>query len=116
MVPGKFNMVCPQGSSFNQELVYSIDDVPVDVTGYYAAMMVREKYTSKTPVVSIDSVLGGIDLGTSDGVISINIDHAITETLHSKEYVYDLEVTDPYGKKTRLIEGKFIVTPEVTRG
>jgi hypothetical protein len=46
MIPGKYNMICPQGSTFNQVLTYSIDDVLVNLTGYSARMQVKEKYSS----------------------------------------------------------------------
>ena len=43
MVPGKYNIVCPQGSTLVQELTYSVNNVAVDLAGYSAAMQVREK-------------------------------------------------------------------------
>lgn len=114
MIPGKYNIVCPQGSTYSQQFTYSIDDVPVDLTTYTARMQVREKYTSKTSVIDLTTENGGITLGGENGTIDIYISSAVTELTISKDYVYDLELISG-STVTRLIEGKFIVTPEVTR-
>lgn len=114
MIPGKYNMVCPQGSTFNKVLTYSIDGIPVHLDGYTARMQVREKYTSTSAQVSLTTENGGILLEGLLGEIMIKIDADATAALPAKEYVYDLELINNL-VVTRLIEGKFIVTPEVTR-
>lgn len=114
MIPGKFNMTCPQGSTFMQQLTYSVNEIPVNLTSYTAKMQVREKYTSKTSFVDLTTENGGIALGGELGTIDIVIASGVTELIPAKEYVYDLELTSG-SVVTRLIEGKFIVTPEVTR-
>jgi hypothetical protein len=114
MIPGKYNMVCPQGSTFNKQLTYSINDVPVNLTGYTARMQVREKHTSTTAQLALNTENGGVILGGSLGTITININASSTSALVAKDYVYDLEIVSA-GTVTRIIEGKFIVTPEVTR-
>ena len=114
MIPGKYNIVCPQGSTYVQQFTYSIDNDPVDLTGYGARMQVREKYVSKTAIVSLDTD-SGIVLGGASGTIDVEISSGVTELIVAKDYVYDLELISPSNIVTRLIEGKFIVTPEVTR-
>ena len=114
MNPGKYNMICPQGTTFSKQLTYTIDSVPVDLTTYTARMQVREKYTSKTSVVDITTENGGITLGGDAGTIDLYISDVVTELLPAKDYVYDLELVSS-SNVYRLIEGKFIVTPEVTR-
>lgn len=115
MVPGKYNIICPQGSTLDQQLTYSIDDVDVDLTGYTARMQVREKHTSTSTTLSLTNSNGGIVLGGAAGTIKIVVTAAQSSELTAKEYVYDLELVSSSGNVTRLIEGKFIVTPEVTR-
>ena len=63
MIPGKYNMVCPQGSTFNKQLTYSINDVAVNLTGYTSRMQVREKHTSTTSQLALNTENGGIVLG-----------------------------------------------------
>lgn len=114
MTPGKYNFVCPQGTTFSNQLVWSIDDTPVDLTTYTARMQVREKYTSTQKILDLTTENGGITLGGSSGTIDINIDSSTTASIVAKNYVYDLELVSS-STVTRILEGKFIVTPEVTR-
>jgi len=106
-------MICPQGATFSKRLTWSINDVPVDLTGYTARMQAKGKHgVSCEAVVDITTENGGITLD-SLGHINLLVSATETATLHAKDYVYDLELitgTIVY----RVIEGKFIVTPEVT--
>ena len=114
MNPGKYNMVCPQGSTFTKQLTYTIDDVPVNLTGYTARMQVREKHTSASVITSITTENGGISINSVNGKINLYLSSTATAAIVAKEYVYDLELVSS-NNVYRLIEGKFIVTPEVTR-
>ena len=115
MIPGKYNIVCPQGSTLSQELTYSINDVNVNLTGYSARMQVREKYTSTSTVLNLTNSNGGIVLGGASGTITINVTATQTSNITAKEYIYDLELVSSSNIVSRIIEGKFIVTPEVTK-
>ena len=113
MVPGRLNLICPQGSTFARTLTYKINDVPVNLTGYSARMQVRPFHYSYDTIVSLTSG-SGITLGGSAGTIDILIQPSTTVEFPSGDYVYDLELfvsSNVY----RLVEGKFSVTPEVTK-
>lgn len=114
MTPGKYNIICPQGSTYSQQLTYSINEQAVNLTGYTAKMQVREKHASKTTDLSLTTENGGISLGGSAGTIDLNVSASQTAQLIAKEYVYDIELVSNENVY-RIIEGKFIVTPEVTR-
>lgn len=114
MTPGRYNMVCPQGATFNQILSYSSGGFPVDLTDRTARMQVRVKHSSTSSILSLTTENSGITLGGVAGTINIVIDADTTSELTPKEYVYDLEIVHN-DDVTRLIEGKFIVTPEVTK-
>lgn len=114
MTPGKYNIICPQGTTFAKQLTYTINDEPVDLTTYTARMQVREKHTSATAKLTLTTQNGGISLGGEEGTIDLYIADETTSNINAKEYVYDLELVSG-GEVYRLIEGKFIVTPEVTR-
>lgn len=114
MTPGKYNLICPQGATFSKQLTWKIDDVAVDLTTYSARMQVREKHSSTSTIVSLTSDAGDITLGGTEGTILIEIDADTTAGFIAKDYVYDLELISS-STVTRLVEGKFIVTPEVTR-
>lgn len=115
MMPGKYNIVCPQGATLYQKIVYKVDDVVVDLTGYDARMHVREKYSSTDAIVYLSTLGYNPSIMLDDeGRIEIVISAEITAEFYPKEYVYDLEIIDGSTVK-RLIGGKFIVTPEVTK-
>jgi len=114
MTPGKYNFICPQGSTFSKQLTWDIDQTPVDLTTYTARMQVREKYTSTQKILDLTTENGGITLGGSNGTIDISIDADTSSAIVAKTYVYDLELIIS-STVTRLLEGTFIVTPEVTR-
>jgi hypothetical protein len=114
MIPGKYNIVCPQGSTYDQQFTYSINDVPVDLTATTARMQVREKHTSTTKTLDLTTENGRIVLGGLLGTITINVPASMTAALVAKDYVYDLELVTP-STVTRLFEGKFLVTAEVTK-
>jgi hypothetical protein len=114
MTPGKYNFICPQGATFSKQLTWDIDGEPVDLTGFTAKMQVREKYTSTTKILDLTTQNGGILLGGDEGTIQIEVSATTTSTIIPKNYLYDLELISS-STVTRLIEGKFMVTPEVTR-
>jgi len=106
-------MICPQGATFSKRLTWSIDDVPVDLTGYTAKMQARDSYGAKCQaVVDITTENGGIVLD-SLGNIDLMLSAEDTASIKAKDYLYDLELITGT-TVTRLVEGKFIVTPEVT--
>ena len=115
MTPGKYNMICPQGATFYKTLTWKIGDVAVNLTGYTARMKAKDKHNSTcTPVIDITTSNGGITLGGSLGTIDLLVSASDTASIYAKDYVYDLEL-DSGSQVYRVIEGKFIVTPEVTK-
>lgn len=107
-------LTCQQGATFTRTMTWSIDGVPVDLTDFTAAMQVKATYSSSTALVTLtSSPAAGITLGGVTGVITITIDAVDTADIPAGTYVYDLEMTGP-DSVTRLLEGQFIVTPEVT--
>lgn len=114
MSPAKLKLVCPQGSTFSRTLTYEIDNTPVNLTGYSARMQVRVDYATTTTLVSLTSG-SGITLGGSAGTITFTITAAASALLPPGSWVYDLELVSGGGEVTRLIQGEFVVTPEVTR-
>lgn len=114
MTPGLVNFVCPQGSTFKRTLTYTLDNTPIDLSGYTARLQVREAYYSTEPLLSLASG-SGITIGGSAGTIDILVSSSDTADLPSGTHVYDLELINLSSEVDRLIEGSFIVTPEVTR-
>lgn len=114
MTPGQVNFLCPQGSTFLKTITYIIDDIPVNLSGYSSRLQVREAHYSINSIISLTSA-SGITLGGSAGTIDILISDDLTKDFPAGTWVYDLEVESSGGITNRLIEGNFVVTPEVTR-
>ena len=111
--PGKLDLEMFQGATFTYQLTWSFDGAPVDLTGFMARMQVRP--TVRSDVVELEFVDGdGITLGGETGVIQLFADDAATESATPGRYVYDLEL-DSGSEVTRLVEGSFLISPEVTR-
>ena len=56
---------------------------------------------------------GRIVLGTTNGLVTVTISSALTTAIEPGRYVYDF-ILDSGSTVTRLLEGKFVVTPAVT--
>ena len=114
MTPGRYNMKCYQGSTFTLAPQWKIDGNYVDVTGYTAAMDVKNSATSVSSIIELSSSNGRITVGTTNGKFTLNLSAATTTALAAGQYVYDLEVTSPGGVVTRLLEGGFTIYEGVT--
>jgi hypothetical protein len=77
-------------------------------------MQVRPDYTSENLVVNL-SVGNGIVITGAAGAISITITASATSSIPAGTYLYDVELVAPDTTVQRILEGKFVVTPEVTR-
>ena len=63
--PGIYNITCPQGATFSRRFTYSIGGTAVNLTGYTAAMQVRESY-DEDAVVSLTSASGSASCFNAD--------------------------------------------------
>jgi len=115
MPAGNYNIVCDQGSTLTRVLTWkNSNGTAVDLTNYTARMQVRTNYASNTALLSLTTENGGITLGGVAGTITLLATATATAALAADTYVYDLEMITG-ANVTRLVEGTFQVTPEVTR-
>ena len=111
--PGRLDLEMFQGATFTYQFTWTADGEPVNVSGFMARMQVRPSVRSE--IVELEFVSGdGITLGGETGVIQLSADAVTTELATPGQYVYDLEL-DSGGEVTRLLEGSFVIVPEVTR-
>jgi hypothetical protein len=131
VTPGQVNFLCPQGSTFSKQITYILPNsnfnteqpeseenpkqVPANLVGYVARMQVRENYYSPEALLDLSSPEDGITLEELDGVINLYVSAQKTSSLPAGNFLYDLELESSAGEVGRIIEGSFIVTPEVTR-
>lgn len=94
------------------DLTYRIKSVPSSTSFTVAHVASDGALTLGTsPTVNI---YASIVLGGSAGTVVISLSDEVTADLAPATYVYDLELTSSTGDVTRLIQGAFIVDPEVT--
>jgi hypothetical protein len=111
--PGTYRITLYQGATFDQQFIWKIDNTPVDLSTYTARMQVRRNFDAPDTIVDLTEG-DGIELGAS-GQIDIYIDANETTGLPRGSFVYDLELESNSGEVTRLLQGGFVVSPEVTR-
>jgi hypothetical protein len=54
-------------------------------------------------------------INAASGIVDLFIHASVTSQIPAGTFVYDLELESSGGEVNRIIEGSFIVTPEVTR-
>lgn len=115
----KIDLLCEQGAdlSFIVDYRRGETDIPVDITGGQARMQARASMNAATPFIDIDSAeKGGIAIDGASGRFLVLIPASATATFTpTHEAVYDLEFVDITGRISRVLEGRFRVTREVTR-
>jgi hypothetical protein len=110
-----FDIVIRQGETFS--FVVHVDHI-ASLSGYSARMQGRGQHRSTSTVFSWSSTGGQMVLTShgNHGDITITVAATATDDLPAPySGVYDLEIESPAGVVTRLLEGSFYVTPEVSR-
>lgn len=104
-----------QGATYRQQFVYK-DDAgdPIDLTGWSAAMMIRQQIEDEDPLISLTDS-DGITLGGVAGTIDVVISAEETSELPIGDLVSQIELTTVGGDVIRLIDIKFNCTREVVR-
>lgn len=115
MTAGIYNFTLDQGSDWDLNVVYkdANGDV-INLTGYTAAMQLRQNYNSDTADLTLSTSNGGITITGAQGKLVLHATAGQTGALDAGFYVYDLEITSG-GVVTRLIQGQVTVSGEVTR-
>lgn len=111
--PGTYNITAPQGATWDKTFTVTVGGTALDLTGYTAAMQVRESADAGTALISLTNG-SGITLGGTAGTVGVVISSAVTAGVASGSYSYDLELNSG-STITRLLEGSFNVTGNVTR-
>lgn len=105
----KVNIVIDQGTTFNTTyIIHDNLDEPINFTSYSANSQMRKSYSSSNSFAFSVSM-------TSNGQVSLSMNAATTSNITAGRYVYDVEVEDASGVRSRIVEGIVTVTPQVTR-
>ena len=112
---GTNNITILQGSDKTITLVLKDDDgVVINLTGYTAAMHVRTSPKSTTLLDELTTENGRIVITPLSGKIELEFPHAVSSEYGFVKAVYDLElyINDLV---SRIVEGSFLVSLEVTK-
>lgn len=107
---GKYNIVAEQGATFNLNFRVETDDVPWNLSDYTFGMQVRRSSSSSTTLLNITSATM-----TALGHVSVTVSAATMNTIPAGRWIYDIELTSSGGEVTRILQGRFIVSSQVTR-
>ena len=111
--PANYNITAYQGATYDLNLTWAIGGTAVNLTGYSAAMDVRENVNSTATILRFTNG-SGITLGGTAGTIAVTASANTMGSAIAGNYVYDLELSSG-GQVTRLIQGGFAIQAEVTR-
>jgi len=131
MSAGKFSFTIEQGATTDFEIIFNgSDGVPVNFSGYEAAMQIRDSKNGSILYATLTSTLGdtyvksknasflslsGSSLTNplSSGSIGVYLGYEVTDAFDFREAFYDLELTNG-AERIRLVEGKVNNTEQVT--
>lgn len=131
MRAGNYNITCEAGSTFRRTIEIEQPDLANDPTGqtyedfdlqgYTARMQVRRTIESTAFLLELTTENGGLTINPADELNQIYIDVAASVTaslannFNTVNAVYDLEIVNGDGVVSRILQGTFTISPEVTR-
>lgn len=125
MSAGTLNLIAEQGATFSKVLTLTdSNDNLINLIGYTARMQVRDTYAAAATLLELTTENSGIALGGAAGTITLTATAAAMAAIPvsdapgtppSRIAVYDLDLIDGSSVVTRLLQGKFTITREVTR-
>ena len=118
---GIHHFLCDQGATFRKTITLKESDGSlVNLSGYTARMKIKDE-VGGTLIKSLTSASGGgLSIGGSagnnaNGEIDILISASDTASFSAPiTAVYDIETVTSGGIVDRILQGKFVINPEVT--
>jgi len=107
------NIIIEQGFDF--ETTFELADTSsgdlLNLTGYSIESQLRKTYTSSTSVSFASTVV----LPENTGMVRISLGSTETISLKPGRYVYDVQLINNSGVKSKAVEGAALVRAGVTR-
>lgn len=110
-----YHIEIQEGTDYSVTFTYEDPEtgLPINLTGFTAALTVRQKYDGYVnPDVDLSFVP---TLGGAAGTVLVTIPGSSTKNLHWTAGVYDVFLTSSTGRVTKLVGGFFVVIPSVTK-
>ena len=113
MNPGRYNITVYKGTTFQLSPTWKVDNLPVDLTGYSAAMQVRD--VSNNLITEISTANGRATIDGALGTVNLTLTATQTAALTAGNYNYDLNLTSPGSVVYKILQGAFIINASVTQ-
>ena len=122
MLAGTYNITCEQGSTFSRVITVEYPDpndassmLPFNFTGYTGRMQIRRTIESSVVMIELTTANSGIQYtNAASGELTVRMTAVQTAALETSG-VYDLEIISSGGLVSRVIQGTFSLSLEVTR-
>lgn len=100
-----------QGSDFTAEFTLENDDgTAMNLSGFSVYSQFRKSYGSTTGYTFTTNLVNA-----AAGIISISFSGSQSSAARPGRYLYDVEIRNEAGAKTRVIEGILTINPEITK-
>lgn len=101
-LPGQLNFPIYVGATLSLTLTWTTNGVPVDLSGYAAALTIRD---GQDVVIAMTTANGRIVLGGAAGTVTLTVAAEDTAALTPGTADYDLLLTSSGGTVTPLVAG-----------
>lgn len=112
--PGTYSITVWQGADYDKTFTVTQNGTALNWTGYSARMQVRNSSDATATLLSLTNG-SGITLGGTAGTIAVAITSTQSAAIPAGSYAYDLELVSSGNLVTRLLQGAFTVSGNVTR-
>lgn len=113
MAAASYDILVEQGSDFLLGLLLkNAKGVPFDLTGVIARGQIRVNIKDPVPICSFGVTF---DPNRKTGKLTLFIPASVTSTLDFTNGFYDLEFESTTGLIKRIMQGKVVFSPEITR-
>ena len=116
MSAGRYDFVLDRGATVNR--TFQVTDMAggaVSYNGFTARMQVRKEPNSPVVLLTATTESGHMQIVGNLGQINLVITDDETSGFTPGTYYYDLFISNSLDESIKLLEGRFIVHPSVTR-
>lgn len=107
----RYDFTIQQGATFSRDIIWKVNDDPIDLSGYSARLQARPKKGSPVLYFELTTENGGIEIDGS--TIKLRLEAEETDNFTFKSATYDFELESQTGV-TRLLQGVITLSDEVT--
>lgn len=114
-----YDITVNQGDDYSLQMVVSDgQNQPIDITGYKFTCKVRETAENDNVIAEADCIIKD----ATQGVLDVSFSSDVTGKIdtdgdyygETSSYYYDIQQTNTNGRKERIVQGKFIVSPGIS--